>query len=68
MMATISAGSYTGPENYPLAGLITSGTGSEVAEGRRSDTLYLPTEHDDFVSFEPNAKDGVMLRLPHMNL
>jgi pimeloyl-ACP methyl ester carboxylesterase len=30
MMATATAGSYTGTEGYPLAGLITSGTGAEM--------------------------------------
>ncbi|KAJ6008611.1 hypothetical protein N7499_001337 [Penicillium canescens] len=31
MMATITAGSYTGTEGYSLAGLITSGIGTETS-------------------------------------
>ncbi|KAJ5359039.1 Alpha/Beta hydrolase protein [Penicillium cataractarum] len=68
MMATIAAGSYTGLENYPLVGLITSGIGSEIEEGPRQGVLRLLDEPAEFVSFEVTPKDAMMLQLPHMNL
>lgn len=68
MMATIAAGSYTGLENYPLAGLITSGIGSEIEEGPRQGVLRLLDEPAECVQFEITPKDAMMLQLPHMNL
>ena len=68
MIATIAAGSYTGLEDYPLAGIITSGIGSELVEGPRQGMLRLLDEPAEFVQFEATPKDATMLQLPHMNL
>ncbi|KAE8415248.1 Alpha/Beta hydrolase protein [Aspergillus pseudocaelatus] len=68
MIATIAAGSYTGLEDYPLAGIITSGIGSELVEGHRQGMLHLLDEPAEFVQFEATPKDAIMLQLPHMNL
>ncbi|KAL2784639.1 Alpha/Beta hydrolase protein [Aspergillus keveii] len=68
MMATIAAGSYTGREGYPLAGLITSGIGSELVEGPRQGMLHLLSEPAELMHFEATPKDAIMLQLPHMNL
>ncbi|KAJ6024473.1 Alpha/Beta hydrolase protein [Penicillium herquei] len=70
MIATIAAGSYRDfdSKNYPLAGIILSGTGSELVEGPRQGMLHLLEERVDFIQFEPTPKDAIMLQLPHMNL
>jgi pimeloyl-ACP methyl ester carboxylesterase len=68
MMATIATGSYTGREGYPLAGLITSGIGSELVEGPRQGMLHLLSEPASLMHFEATPKDAIMLQLPHMNL
>ncbi|GKZ51875.1 hypothetical protein AbraIFM66951_007893 [Aspergillus brasiliensis] len=68
MIATIAAGSYTGLEDYPLAGLITSGIGSELVEGPRQSMLHLLDEAAERIQFDVTPKDAIMLQLPHMNL
>ncbi|OJK03575.1 hypothetical protein ASPACDRAFT_111440 [Aspergillus aculeatus ATCC 16872] len=68
MIATISAGCYTGLEKYPLAGIITSGIGSELVEGPKDHMIHLLSGDDDLIYFEAVAKDAIMLQLPHMKL
>jgi len=69
MMATFSAGSYTGQEPYPLAGLITSGIGAEIDEGPRQGMLQLLSQAtDESIRFELAPKDAIMLNLPHMDI
>ncbi|KAJ5376157.1 hypothetical protein N7509_013043 [Penicillium cosmopolitanum] len=68
MISTIVAGSYTGREGYPLAGLITSGIGTELAEGPRGVMLHLLEETTGSVQFETTPKDAIMLQVPMQNL
>ena len=67
MIAIIAAGSYTGSEGYPLAGLITSGIGTELAEGPRGVMLHLLNETTGFVQFDASPKDAIMLQIPMHN-
>ena len=64
MIAIIAAGSHTGDEGYPLAGLITSGIGTELAEGPRVAMLHLLSETTGFVQFDASPKDAIMLQIP----
>jgi pimeloyl-ACP methyl ester carboxylesterase len=68
MISTIVAGSYTGTEGYPLAGLITSGIGAELAEGPRGGMLHVLDETTGLISFEATPKDAIMLQIPMQNL
>ncbi|BCS23678.1 alpha/beta hydrolase [Aspergillus puulaauensis] len=68
MIATIAAGSYTGAEPYPLAGIITSGIGTQLVEGPRQGMVHLLHEATEVIHFEPAPKDAIMLQLPQMNL
>jgi pimeloyl-ACP methyl ester carboxylesterase len=68
MMATIAAGSYTGREGYPLAGLITSGIGAQLAEGPREVMLNLLNETTGLVHFDVKPKDAIMLQIPMRNV
>ncbi|KAJ5759495.1 hypothetical protein N7520_006651 [Penicillium odoratum] len=68
MVATISAGCYKGTEGYPLAGLITSGIGTELADGPRKAMLHLLAETAGSVQFDASPKDAIMLQIPMHNL
>lgn len=68
MISTIAAGSYTGCEGYPLAGLITSGIGTELADGPRKAMLHLLEETTGSIQFEITPKDAIMLQVPMQNL
>lgn len=68
MMATITAGSYTGREGYPLAGLITSGIGAEINPEISSKFQGLAQSSVDFLTFDPVIKDRAMLQFPDMDL
>jgi len=68
MIGTIAAGSYTGTEGYPLAGLITSGIGAVLDEGPKQGMIPLLSEKKEFVTFGLVLKDALMLQLHHRNL
>ena len=68
MMATISVGSYTGDEGFSLAGLITSGIGTELVEGPRQAMLQLLNDTTESIHFDPPTKDAIMLRFPVQNV
>lgn len=68
MIATITAGCYKGTEGYPLAGLITSGIGTELAEGPRGAMLHLSLEDTGCVQFDAISKDAIMLQIPMQNV
>ena len=68
MMATISVGCYNGDEGYPLGGLITSGIGSELAEGPRQAMLQLLSGKTESIHFDPPTKDAIMLQWPIQNV
>ncbi|KAJ5756890.1 uncharacterized protein N7511_007072 [Penicillium nucicola] len=68
MIATITAGCYQGTEGYPLGGLITSGIGTELAEGPRGAMLHLLAETTGSVQFDASPKDAIMLQIPMHNL
>ncbi|KAJ5153901.1 uncharacterized protein N7500_009340 [Penicillium coprophilum] len=67
MIATITAGSYTGTEGYPLSGLITSGISTELAPGPRAVMLHLLKETTGVVQFDETPKDAIMLQIPMNN-
>ncbi|KAF9894163.1 hypothetical protein FE257_009136 [Aspergillus nanangensis] len=68
MMATIVAGSHDESSGYPLVGLITSGIGTELAEGPRGVMIHLLNESSDLVDFDLAAKDAIMFQWPHQCL
>lgn len=70
MVATIAAGSYTGTDRdgYPLAGLINSGIGTELAAGPRQAMLQLLQDTTDSAYLDPPAKDAIMLQWPIRNV
>ncbi|KAL5589271.1 hypothetical protein FOVSG1_011138 [Fusarium oxysporum f. sp. vasinfectum] len=68
MMAIIAAGSHYDDHNYPLAGLIVSGIGSEMVEGPRKAMIKLVADSDGLVHFNTQAKDAIMLQWPLRNL
>ncbi|KAE8378984.1 Alpha/Beta hydrolase protein [Aspergillus bertholletiae] len=68
MMITIVAGVHEESSNYPLAGLITSGIGTELAEGPRGVMIHLLNETSDLVHFDIAAKDAIMFQWPHQAL
>ncbi|EWY89742.1 hypothetical protein FOYG_07410 [Fusarium oxysporum NRRL 32931] len=64
MMAIIAAGSYYGDHDYPLAGLIVSGIGSELVEGPRKAMIQLLADSNSLIHFDTQAKDAIMLQWP----
>ncbi|UKZ79982.1 hypothetical protein TrVFT333_007746 [Trichoderma virens FT-333] len=68
MMATIAAGSYSGDDQYPLAGLIVSGIASELVEEPRAAMIQLLANEESFVNFDAQSKDAIMLQWPSKNL
>lgn len=68
MISTIAAGSHMGSEGYPLAGLITSGIGTNLVDGPRAAMLHLLEETTGYVQFETTPKDAIMLQIPMQNL
>ncbi|KAF9887166.1 hypothetical protein FE257_010420 [Aspergillus nanangensis] len=67
-VAIISAGSYAGSEGYPLAGIITSGIGTELSQQPRDGMVHLMSEPSEFIHFDSDVKDALMLQLPHRKL
>jgi hypothetical protein len=69
MMATITAGSYTGTEgySYSLAGLITSGIGAEMNLSHTQSFTNLIEPGASHGNFDP-VKDQMMLKIPNMSL
>ena len=68
MMAIIAAGSHTGSEGYPLAGMIVSGIGSEHEAVSHKAILGILSSKPDTVNLDPGLKDALMLQLPVKNL
>jgi pimeloyl-ACP methyl ester carboxylesterase len=68
MMATIAAGSYTVDQSYPLAGLITSGIGSQLHEGPREGMKQLLSIETNLINFDAQTKDAIMLQWPMKNV
>jgi pimeloyl-ACP methyl ester carboxylesterase len=69
MIATITAGCYTGNHGYPLAGLITSAIGSEATLGPKNYTETLLSKLPEFINYEDlDRKDALMLQLPSKSL
>jgi pimeloyl-ACP methyl ester carboxylesterase len=64
MIATIIAGSHTGTEGYPLAGLITSGIGSELCPEPQKLAVGILDAAPETITFDPVMKDALMLQLP----
>lgn len=63
MIGTIIAGSYTGTEGYPLAGLITSGIGIDHNSKGSEDLLAQIDKTQPFVHMDPAFKGMVAYQL-----
>lgn len=63
MIGTIIAGSYTGKEGYPLAGLITSGIGLEHSAEIRSNFLAQIDQTQPFLHMDSAIKTQVAYQL-----
>ncbi|KAJ5667090.1 hypothetical protein N7507_002954 [Penicillium longicatenatum] len=68
MVATVAAGCHTGTGRYPLAGLITSGIGAEHVDASRQHMIHLLDTQAESITFDPVAKNAVMLQAPHKKL
>jgi pimeloyl-ACP methyl ester carboxylesterase len=68
MVGLIAAGSYTGMEGYPLAGLITSGISSRIVEWPRQRMINLISKQTEMINYDPAMKDAMMLQLNNRSL
>ncbi|KAI5460723.1 Alpha/Beta hydrolase protein [Mariannaea sp. PMI_226] len=68
MIATVMVGSHNEASGYPLAGLITSGIGSELSPGPQKLSGDILASAPETITFDAVMKDALMLQLPGKDL